>query len=198
MPPATFIHHTSYHTSIACCPSTLFHGREPIKPTVPRFARANRDVIGISSIYVAELQDAMQIKFGENKLSRLDSYHRYRSFYDEKALAHPLEEQFYCLLLTSKLTKQSESIGKAKKKWIPLYSLEKVLTISNYIVHKIGVNFTQCVHRIRLRPVKKNQKLLKVSRLSIHQTLSPTHQENTAKASPSYLMTMCQICWKAS
>ena len=29
---ATFIHNTSYHSSFGCTPSSLFHGREPIKP----------------------------------------------------------------------------------------------------------------------------------------------------------------------
>ena len=31
---------------------------------------------------------------------------------------------------------------------------EQVLTNSNYIVRKVGTNYTRCVHRIRLRPIK--------------------------------------------
>ena len=34
VPLATFIHNTSYHSTTNCCPSTLFHGREPIKPLI--------------------------------------------------------------------------------------------------------------------------------------------------------------------
>ena len=34
---ATFIHNTSYHSSIRCTPSSLFHGREPIEPIDLRF-----------------------------------------------------------------------------------------------------------------------------------------------------------------
>ena len=37
--------------------------------------------------------------------------------------------------------------------WIPLYRVEKVITNSNYIIRKVGTNYTQCVHRIRLIPV---------------------------------------------
>ena len=37
--------------------------------------------------------------------------------------------------------------------WLPLYRVESVLTNSNYIICKVGTNFTQCVHRIRLRTV---------------------------------------------
>ena len=37
VPLATFIHNTSYHTSIGCAPTVLFHGREPMKPLDLRF-----------------------------------------------------------------------------------------------------------------------------------------------------------------
>ena len=32
--------------------------------------------------------------------------------------------------------------------------MEKVLTDSNYIIRKVNTNYTQCVHRIRLKPIK--------------------------------------------
>ena len=34
-----------------------------------------------------------------------------------------------------------------------MYRVEKVLTNMNFIVRKTETNFTQCVHRIRLRPI---------------------------------------------
>ena len=34
---AIFIHNTSYHSSIGCSPTVLFHGREPLKPLDLRF-----------------------------------------------------------------------------------------------------------------------------------------------------------------
>ena len=34
--------------------------------------------------------------------------------------------------------------------------MEKVLTKSNYLIRKIGTPYTQCVHRIRLRPITPN------------------------------------------
>ena len=37
--------------------------------------------------------------------------------------------------------------------WLPLYRIEKILTNSNYIIRRVGTNYKQCVHRIRLRPV---------------------------------------------
>ena len=37
--------------------------------------------------------------------------------------------------------------------WLPLYRIEKILTNTNYIIRKVATNYTQCVHRIRLRAV---------------------------------------------
>ena len=48
---------------------------------------------------------------------------------------------------------QSDFASKSLPIWLPLYRFEKILTNSNYIIRKVGTNFLQCVHKIRLRPV---------------------------------------------
>ena len=45
-------------------------------------------------------------------------------------------------------------MNKQQSRWIPMYRVEKRLTNANYIVRKINTNYTQCVHRMRLRPIK--------------------------------------------
>ena len=45
-------------------------------------------------------------------------------------------------------------MGKSLTKWLPLYRVENVLTHSNTIIRKVGTNVTQCVHRVRLQPIK--------------------------------------------
>ena len=47
----------------------------------------------------------------------------------------------------------SDFASKSLQIWFPLYGIENVLTNSNYILRKVGTNYTQCVHRFRLRPV---------------------------------------------
>ena len=37
------------------------------------------------------------------------------------------------------------------------YTEWKVLTNSNYLIRKVGTNFTQCLHRIRLRPYEPTE-----------------------------------------
>ena len=153
VPLATFIHNTSYH-SATNCPSTLFHGREPIKPLDIRFSRKVMDAAAVNSDFVNELQDAMMQKFGENKEKLTTAYLKYKKYYDQKASAKPIPEKSFCLLLNPKLLEQSTVIASQVQKWLPLYKVEKALTDSNYIIRKVNTNYTQCVHRIRLKPIK--------------------------------------------
>ena len=149
---ACFIHNTSYHASIGCTPSLLFHGREPLKPLDLKFKNSNLKRISPTFDYVRELQDAVVAKFQDTKQNLVNSYHRYRSYFDRKAAAHPLKLNSYCLLLNPILTTQSEFASKSAQIWLPLYRVEKVLTSSNYLIRKVGSNYTQIVHRLRLKP----------------------------------------------
>ena len=40
-----------------------------------------------------------------------------------------------------------------------MYRVEKILTNANYIVRKTNTQFTQCVHRMRLRPIKPQHEI---------------------------------------
>ena len=71
----------------------------------------------------------------------------------KKVAAKPLVPSQHCLLLNPTLLTQSDFAAKSAKIWLSLYKVEKVLTNSNYLIRKIGTPYTQCVHRIRLRPI---------------------------------------------
>ena len=96
-----------------------------------------------SSDYVTALQDAMLSKFSETKSKLVDSYQKYRAYYDKKAAAKPLTQHSFCLLLNPKLTTQQQVADKSVQVWLPLYRVEKVLTNSNYIIRRVGTNYTQ-------------------------------------------------------
>ena len=153
---ATFIHNTSYHSSIGCTPSSLFHGREPIKPIDLRFKSHTLAQKELASDYLIDLQDSLLEKFSHTKSRLLDPYHKYRTYYDKKAAAKPLVPKQYCLLLNPSLLTQSDFAAKSCTIWLSLYKIEKVWTKSNYLIRKIGTPYTQCVHRIRLRPITPN------------------------------------------
>ena len=150
---AVFIHNTSYSSAIGCSPTLVFHGREPHKPLDVRFNIKAIQAAMPSSDFLVTLQDAMTQQFSRVKEKLVTMYHKYRSYYDDKAEAKPLELFSYCLLLNPRLVNQSDLSHKAVQIWLPLYRVEKVLTNSNYLIRKVGTPFTQCVHRIRLRPI---------------------------------------------
>ena len=151
VPLATYIHNTSYYSSIGCSPTSIFHGREPIKPLDVRFNKSIK-TLDLKSDFVTEIQDAMQKLFSETKINLIHRYHQYRRYFDEKAAAQPLNLFSFCLILNPKLMNQNDFGNKSMNVWIPLYRVEKVLTHSNYLIRKVGTNYTQCLHRIRLRP----------------------------------------------
>ena len=115
------------------------------------------------------MQDRMNEVFSAARDATITAYNKYRHFYDRKANAAPLTKHRYCLLLNPKLSNVNDHMGKSLAKWLPLYRMEQVLTNSNYIVRKVGTNYTQCVHRIRLRPVNPQYQI---------EDLAQIHQSN--------------------
>ena len=113
-----------------------------------------------NSEYVIALQEAMIKKFSETKFKLTEMYNKY---YDCKAEAKPLALFSYCLLLNPKLMTQSDFASKSLPIWLPLYRIYKSLTNCNYIIRKVGTNYTQCVHRIRLRPVTPQGRIDKLT-----------------------------------
>ena len=150
---ATFIHNTSYHSVIGCSTTVVFHGPEPIKLLDLRLNNTLYERFSPNKEYVFALQDAMNKNFNETKFKLTEMYNKYRAHYGCKAEAKPLALFSYCLLLNPKLMTQSDFASKLLPIWLLLYRFEKVLTNSNYIICKVGTNYTQCVHRIRFKTV---------------------------------------------
>ena len=151
---AVFVHNTSYHTSIGCTPSLLFHGREPITPIDIRFQTSRKTLPSNDYMLITSLHSRMSELFSTAKENIIRSYQKYKCYYDRKCAATPLELHSYCLLLDPKIVESNKHLDKTQLKWLSLYRVEKVLSNNNYIVRKVGTYLTQCVHRIRLRPIK--------------------------------------------
>ena len=81
----------------------------------------------------------------------MQSYIKYKRFYDKKAKASPLKEKDYCFILQPKADLQGSKIPIRDFRWIGPYVVEKLLPNNNYIVRKLNTNKTQILHRIRLR-----------------------------------------------
>ena len=98
----------------------------------------------------------MNEKYRQVNDNILQAYHKYKRYYDRKAQALPLKVNDFTFLLNPNLTTQSDKISFNDFKWEGPFKVIKVLTNFNYIIRKVGIFRTQCVHRMRLRPFTPN------------------------------------------
>ena len=89
----------------------------------------------------------------------MQSYLKYKDYYDRKAKAAPLEQGDFCFILQPLADHQCSKIPFREFRWIGQYVIEKVLPNENYIVRKLNSNKTQILHRIRLRKYTPNTTL---------------------------------------
>ena len=141
--PATFIHNTYYHRAIGCSPTVLFHGCEPMKPLDLLFNNTLLERFSPKSEYVITLRDAVNKKISGAKFKLTEMYNKNRANCDCKAEAELLALLSYCLLLNTKVTKQSDFASKSLPIRLPLYRIDESLTNSIYIIRKVGTNYTQ-------------------------------------------------------
>ena len=81
----------------------------------------------------------------------MQSYIKYKRYYDKKAKASPSKEKDYCFILQPRGDHQGSKIQFRDFRSIGPYLVEKVLPNKTYIVRKLNTNKTQILHRIRLR-----------------------------------------------
>ena len=81
----------------------------------------------------------------------MQSYLKYKAYYDRKTKTAPLTTEDYCFILNPKADTQATKIPFSEFRWVGPYKVEKVLPNNNYIVRRLGTNKTQLLHRIRLR-----------------------------------------------
>ena len=83
---ATFLHNSSYHSSIGCTLSSLFHEREPTKPIDLKFRSHTLAQKEFTSDFFVDLQDSLLEHFSNTDSRFLDAYHKYRT-HRSKALS---------------------------------------------------------------------------------------------------------------
>ena len=64
----------------------------------------------------------------------MQSYIKYKKYYDKKAKASPLQEKDYCFILQPKADHQRSKTPFRDFRWIGPYLVEKVLPNNNHIV----------------------------------------------------------------
>ena len=154
---AVLNYNTSYHTSIGCEPSRVFHGRIPYNVLdLILENRPQQQPIPTSQIAQEVLEQTEMIHQYVRK-NIMQAYIEYKAYYHKKANASKLKEADYVYILQPKADHQSSKIPFTEIQWIGPYVIEKVLPNNNYLVRKIGTNKMQVLHRMRMRQFTPRQ-----------------------------------------
>ena len=154
---AVLIYNTSYHTSIGCEPSRVFHGRIPYNVLHLKLGiRPPQQPIPNSQIAQEVLEQTEMIHHDVRK-NTMQAYIKYKAYYDKKANASKLTEADYVYILQPKADHQGSKIPFTEFRWVGPYIIEKASPINNYLVRKTGTNKTQLLHRMRMRHITPRQ-----------------------------------------
>ena len=149
-------YNTTYHSSIGCEPSKVFHGRIPFNVLDHKLGNNPNKNFLPTTEFAEEVQNRTRVFIDHTRKNIMQSYLKYKDYYDRKAKAAPLEEKDYCFILQPKADNQASKIPFREYRWIVPFIIQKVLTNDNYIVRRINTNKTQILHRIRLKQFVPN------------------------------------------
>ena len=159
LPLAVLNYNTTYHSSIGCEPSKVFHGRIPYNVIDQKLGiNPNKNFLPTTD-FGEELQQRTKILIDQTKKNIMQSCLKYHEYYDLKAKATPLQEKDYCFVLQPKADSQGSKIPFRDFRWIGPFIVQKVLPNNTYIVRRLNTNKTQILHRIRLEKFVPNTPL---------------------------------------
>ena len=159
LPLAVLNYNTTYHSSIGCEPSKVFHGRIPFNVLDHKLGNNPNKNFVPTTEFADEIQQRTQILIDQTKKNIMQSYLKYKDYYDRKAKAAPLKAKDYCFVLQPKADSQASKIPFKEYRWIGPFVVQTVLSNDNYIVRRLNTNKTQIPHRIRLKKFVPNAPL---------------------------------------
>ena len=154
---AVLNYNTSYHASIGCEPSRVFHGRIPYNILDLKMGIRPQKIPSPDSQTAQDVLELTEIIFQDVRKIVMQAYIKYKAYYDKKAIASKLKHADYVFILQPKADHQGSKIPFTVFRWIGPYIIEKVLPNNKYLVRKVGTNKTQILHRMRLRQFTPRQ-----------------------------------------
>ena len=110
LPIAILNYNTTYHSSIDCEPSRVFHGRVPHNILDHKLGLRFNPNIAPTTDFAEELLRRTKVLYDKTKKNVMQSYIKYKRYYDKKAKASPLKEKDYCFILQPKADHQGSKI----------------------------------------------------------------------------------------
>ena len=152
---AVLNYNTSYHTSIGCEPSRVFHGKIPYKVLDLKLGIRPQPIS--TSQTAQEVLEKTEMIHQDVRKNTMQAFIKYKAYFDKKANASKLKEADYVYILQPKADHQGSKNPFTEFRWIGPYIIEKVLPNNNYLVRKIGTNGTEVLHRMRMRQFTPRQ-----------------------------------------
>ena len=141
---AVLNYNTSYHSSIGCEPSRVFHGRIPYNKLDLKMGIRPQRIPEPDSEIAQDILEQPETIFQDVRRNAMQAYIKYNN-------GRKLKQSDYVYNLQPKADHQGIKIPFTDFRWIVPYIVVKVLPNNNYVVRKIGNNKTQILHRMRLR-----------------------------------------------
>ena len=145
------MNYNTYHTSIGCEPSRVFHGRVPYNVLDLEMGIRPQKLPKPNSQIAEDVLKQTEMIFRDVRKNTMQAFIKYKAYYDKKANASKLKEQQYVYVLQPKTDQQGSKVPFTEVRWIGPYIVEKALPNNNYLVRKLGTNKTQIFHRMTLR-----------------------------------------------
>ena len=154
---AVLNYNTSYHASMGCEPSRVFHGRIPYKILDLKMGIRPQQIPPPDSQIAQDVLEQTETIFQDFRKNAMQAYLKYKAYYDRKANASNLKKTDYVFILQPKADHQGSKIPFTDFRWTGPYIIENVLPNNSYVLRKIGTNKTQILHRMRLRQFTPRQ-----------------------------------------
>ena len=124
---AVLNYNTSYHASIGCEPSRVFHGRIPYKILDLKIGIRPQEVPPPDPQIAQDVLEQTETIFQDVRKNTMQAYIKYKAYYDRKANASKLKKADYHFILQPKADHQGSKIPFTDFRWIGPYIIEKVL-----------------------------------------------------------------------
>ena len=148
---AVLNYNTSYHTSIGCEPSRVFHGRTPYNVFDLKLEIRPQQQPILTSQNAQDVLEQTEMIHQDVRKNTMQAYIKYKAHYDKKTNASKLKEADNVYILQPKADHQSSKNPFTEFRRIGPYTIGKALPNNNYLVRKNGTNKTQVLHRMKMR-----------------------------------------------
>ena len=112
IPLAVLNYNTSYHATLGCEHSRIFHGRIPCNIIDHKLGPNHNPKVPPTTDFADEFQRRSKLLIDTTKKNIMQSYLKYKEYYDRKANAAPLQVNDYCFFATYCRTPRIENTNR--------------------------------------------------------------------------------------